>query len=129
MKIMFISLFLALVILSGYATAHEQTPTYPKLERTYLPSILSTKVTIFNRRSDVSFFVFDVFDSEWNSIRFATTSRVLNIPHLKRETAELFINVKHKDVVTYICTTSLLQKDDTQGSAVSSRICSKVIND
>ena len=129
MRIMFLLLFLALVILSGNVSAHEQTPTYPKLEQTYLPSILSTKITVFNRRSDVSYFVFDVFDSEWNSIRFATKSRVLTVPYLKKETAELFINVKHKGVATYICTTSLLQKDNKQGSAVSSRICSKVSYD
>lgn len=123
------SLVCGLIFWSGSVYAHEQIPTYPKLEQTYLSNIVSADITIFNRREDVQYYKFSVFDKDWNPVRFAMTNTIIKVDYLKRETVQIYINNKDKDRVTYICSTSKIFKDNKSGSSVSSRICSKVKND
>ena len=109
---------------SGSLSAHELTPTYPKLEQSYMENILRTKVKIWNARIDVKYYKIEVTDKDWNPVPFITKEKVLKLEHLQREDIEIFFP---KDTTaTYICTRSLLQKDNTQRTVISSKVCSKI---
>lgn len=113
------------VLTSGLAFAHELTPTYPKLRQSIYDNVLVTNVTMFNRREDVNYYSIEVWDENWESVPFATSSKVIQLNYLERKNVELFFRISDRPRVTYICTRSkILETNET--SVIASNICSKV---
>ena len=119
-------LILLIIWTSGYASAHEFTPTYPKLKNSYVPGVLSTTMTLFNARSDVEYYEFNVFDAEWNKVPFAVQSKVMKIKHLEKKKIDSFIREKDRKEAVYICSKSKLISGTVSRTSISSRICSKI---
>lgn len=112
--------------LSGYASSHQFTPTYPKLEQSYVTGVLRARMELFNNREDVRFYELSVFDKDWNPVKFAVEERIINVEYLKRKTVDVYIRESDKDVAVYICSKSKLTPGNSQATIVSSRICSKI---
>lgn|SRR6056300_640424 len=131
MKLWFVFI-LCLVVFFGLAQSlrsHEMSPAYPKFEFSHLDGLMKTSLVIFNRREDVSFYELEVFDKEWEPVMFATESRLIRLNYLKKKTLNVYIRKKDLNIAEYICTRSRLLKDGVTVSEVSSRICSRVVND
>lgn len=114
-----------IMFLSGPAMAHQFTPTYPKLTRSYVPGIMKTEMELFNRRSDVEYFEIGVFDKDWNKVSFATPAKIINVKHLKTKRFDVFIRDKDISKALYVCTKSKLIVNGSAITSISSRICSK----
>ena len=124
MKLFVIALLMGLC---GYANAHQFTPTYPKLEPSYVEGILQAKMVLFNRRSDVEYYELGVYDGEWNPVPFTSNSKLIQIRYLETKRIDVYIRNSDRNRVVYICTSSKLAKDGSETSTlISSRICSKV---
>jgi len=108
------------------AYAHEWTPTYPKFEPSFIEDIVVTTMTLFNKRSDVEYYEITVHDADWNPVPFATTSKLINVPYLSKQSIEIYIREADCDRIEYICTTSKQLLLDAPSSGIDSRICSKV---
>lgn len=122
----YLLLFLVLVLGGKQVWAHEFTPAYPTLEQSYMDGILVTKMLIFNRRQDVTYYELSVFDGQWNPIPFAATDKIVEVKYLQRKHVEIFIREKDKNRAVYICSKSMLQSDGNKLTVISSRICSKI---
>ena len=119
--------FLVFGFLSSTATAHEMVPTYPKLEPSYMgENLVSTTMTMFNKRPEVEYYEFGVFTEDWVPVPFVSKYKIWKIPYLSTVTVEIFLNRIDAKSVTYICSKSKLRKVDITRTAVSSRICSKI---
>lgn len=114
------------MLFANVATAHEMTPAYPKFERSYISGILQTKLRLWNRREDASYYEINVYDEEWNKISFAAVDRIIRIDYLETKTFEIFIKETDIDKVEFICTTSKLLKDEVNFTGITSKICSRV---
>lgn len=112
--------------LSGYASAHEFTPTYPKLKQSYVQGVLYTTMTLFNKRSDIQYYELGVFDAEWNKVPFAVQDTIMQIKHLETKEIDIYIREKDKDEAVYICSKSKLVVEGKSKTSLSSRICSKI---
>ena len=112
--------------LCGYASAHQWTPTYPKLERSYVDGILQVTMELFNSRKDVKYYEILVYDSEFNPVKFAVQERIVEVQYLKRKSIDVFIREQDRDIATYVCYKSKLLKGTGTATIVSSRICSKI---
>ena len=112
--------------LCGYASAHQWTPTYPKLERSYVDGILQVTMELFNSRKDVKYYEILVYDSEFNPVKFAVQERIVEVQYLKRKSIDVFIREQDRDIATYVCSKSKLLKGTGTATIVSSRICSKI---
>ena len=112
--------------LSGYASAHEFTPTYPKLKQSYVEGVLYATMTLFNKRTDVQYYELGVFDAEWNKIPFAVQEEIMQIKHLETKEIDVFIREKDREEAVYICSKSKLVVDGKSKTSLSSRICSKI---
>lgn len=119
-------LILLMLWASGHASAHEFTPTYPKLKPSYVPGVLSAKMTLFNLRNDVEYYEFGVFDAEWNKVPFAMQNKIMKFKHLDKKTVEVYIREKDSKDAVYICSKSKLLVDGGSKTSVSTRICSKI---
>jgi hypothetical protein len=117
-----------LTMMSGQALlAHEFTPTYPKLESTHVTGVLKASMKLFNKRDDIRFYRVGVFDNEWKKIPFVITGgKIINVEYLDSKRFDVYVQEKHRDRVTYICTKSLTLQDGSTKSIMASRICSKV---
>lgn len=113
------------VILSVNVLAHEMTPTYPKLEQSFISDVYKTTMELFNKRKDVEYYEIGVFDKDWNPIPFVTTYKLINLKYLGHVNFDVYIRSKDKDRAVYICSRSKLRKEDQTKTAISSRICSK----
>lgn len=114
-----------MLVLASAVYSHELTPTYPTLEPSIYGGVYKTTLTIFNRREDVSYYQIEVYDSDWNPIKFATQSQIFKLEYLARRNFDVYIKEEDINRVTYICTRSkILEGGDT--SVISSNICSKV---
>lgn len=110
---------------SGLAFAHELTPTYPKLRQSIYDNVLVTNITMFNRREDINYYSIEIWDENWESVPFATSSKVIQLNYLERKNVELFFRISDRSRVKYICTRSkILETNET--SVIASNICSKV---
>lgn len=107
------------------AQAHQWTPTYPQFEKSYVEGVVVTTMKLFNKRQDVSFYEINVYDEEWNPIRFATASKIVEVPYLEKKNIDIYILEIDCDRIEYICTISKLLADE-EGNGINSRICSKV---
>ena len=112
--------------MSGYASAHEFTPTYPKLKNSYVKGVLYTTMTLFNMRKDVEYYEFGVFNAEWEKVPFAMQNKVMRFKHLEKKKIDIYIREKDKEEVVYICSKSKLIVTGSEKTSISSRICSKV---
>ena len=119
-------LFVISMLVSMTVNAHEWTPTYPKLEHSYVDGVMVAKMKLFNKREDVQFYELQVFDSSWNPLPFAASERVVQVKFLETKNIEVYIREADKVKVTYICTRSKLSSTDKGATLVASRICSKV---
>lgn len=120
-------ILLALFFTSA-AHGHQFTPAYPELRNSWMPGVWMTELKLFNKREEISYYEFSVFDKEWNAIKFATPQRVQKIPYLVTENIEIYIKDEDVEKALYICSTSKLlkTKGGNFGQAISSRICSKI---
>lgn len=114
------------VLLCGQATAHQWTPTYPKLNPSYVEGIYSTRLKLFNGRRDVEYYEIQVLDDEMNGVMFATNERIIRVEYL--QTTEVDVYIREQDVGTavYVCSKSKLLAGNDTATVVSSRICSKL---
>ena len=114
-----------LVLSSSVVSAHEMTPTYPKLTISHLPNVVKTTMEMFNKRADVEYYEIGVFDKDFNPVPFVTSYNIVKIKYLSKVTFDLYI---HKDDVpraVYVCSRSKVRKENISRAAISSRICSK----
>ena len=119
-------LFVVLVLGGKQVWAHEFTPAYPTLEPSYMDGILVTKMLLFNRRQDVSYYEISVFDGQWNPVPFAAVDKIFEAKYLERKFIDVYIREKDRSRAVYICTKSKMQNDDDKVTLISSRICSKI---
>lgn len=112
--------------MGGYSSAHQWTPTYPKLEYSYVPNVLRVRMELFNSREDINHYEISVFDDDWNPVKFAVSDRIIRIGHLQRKTIDVHIREQDRLNVRYICSKSKIITDDPKATVVTSRICSKV---
>ena len=122
------SIVIALLLLSGYASAHQFTPTYPVLAQSYMDKVLKAEMELFNSRKDIEYYELAVYDAEWNTIPFAAESRLVKLPYLGRKSITIYIRSADKDRVVYICSQSKTLAGVKQTTVVSSKICSKVVS-
>jgi hypothetical protein len=118
--------YLVLLLTISGASAHEFTPTYPKLETSYVEGVLYTSMTLFNARKDVEYYEFGVFNAEWEKLTFAMQNKVMRFKHLEKKKVDIYIREKDKEEVVYICSKSKLIVTGNAKTSLSSRICSKV---
>jgi len=111
---------------SGHVSAHEFTPTYPKLKTSYVEGVLYATMTLFNARDDVEYYQFGVFDAEWNKVPFAMQNKIMRFKHLEKKKVEIYIREKDSKDAVYICSKSKLLVDGGSKTSVSTRICSKI---
>ena len=126
MRHLWISLLSISLLVLGVANAHDMIPTYPKFTTTFVPGVLKTRMEIFNKREDVSYYELGAFDSEWNNIPFVTTYKLIKMDYLAHAEFEIYIKEEDKPRLVYICSKSKLMSDTIATSAIASRICSKV---
>jgi hypothetical protein len=120
-------LILALIVwASGHASAHEFTPTYPKLSYSYIPGVLYTTMTLFNVREDVEYYEMGVYDAEWNPVVFSVQDKIMRIKHLEKKKIDFYIREKDREDAVYICSKSKLIVEGGSRTSVISRICSKI---
>ena len=117
---------LIFMLLGFQAQAHEMTPAYPKFKLSYIEGVSVTKMSLFNRRNDISYYEIGVFTEDWDEIPFASTSRVIKVRYTKRHPFEVYVRNSDLNKVVYICTISKILKGAGQTSQIASRICSKV---
>ena len=120
--------YLIILILwaSGHVSAHEFTPTYPKLKTSYVEGVLYATMTLFNARDDVEYYEFGVFDAEWNKVPFAIQNKIMRFKHLEKKKVEIYIREKDSKDAVYICSKSKLLVDGGSKTSIISRICSKI---
>jgi hypothetical protein len=126
MRILNTVIVFVLFIFGGPAMAHQFVPTYPKFTPSFIEGILQTRMELFNKRSDAEYYEVDVFDSNWNTVTFATESKLIYIKHLQTKKINIYIKAEDLKKVTYICTESRIRKEDATATVISSKICSKV---
>jgi hypothetical protein len=107
------------------ASAHEMTPTYPKLGPSHLDGVYKTTMYMFNKRADVEYYEIGVFDKDFNPVPFVTSYNVIKVRYLGHVTFDVYIRKSDVNKAVYICSRSKLRKDASVRTAVSSRICSK----
>ena len=117
---------LLLMSFSAFAIGHQWTPTYPTLKNSYVSGVLSTRMELFNARSDVSYYQIEVFDADFKAVPFAAGQKVIKIEHLDRRTVDVFIRKKDANRAVYICSKSKLFARGSATTSISSRICSKI---
>lgn len=114
-----------LALFANSVQAHEMTPTYFEFKPSYLEGISSVNLRFFNRRADIKYYEFNVYDKDWNPIPFATKERLLKISYLGQADIEIYVKNDDLRFITYICSESKILKEDVGSTSVSSKICSK----
>jgi len=112
-------------LMSNVASAHEMTPTYPKLTPSHLDNVYKTTMEMFNKRADVEFYEIGVFDKEWNPIPFVSSYTIIKLKYLGHVSFDIYIRKDDVSRAEYICSKSKLRTDNKKRTAVSSRICSR----
>jgi hypothetical protein len=120
----FIVLFL--VLMSGYANAHQFTPTYPKLEISYMTGIYKAEMVLFNTRKEIKYYSLNVFDEEWAPVKFASTNKLIPMDYQETKYVTIYISDKDINKAKYICSKSKILQSVKDPSIVASRICSKI---
>lgn len=116
-----------LLCLSGYASAHEWTPTYPKLIPSFVDGISVVKMSLFNKRKDINHYEVSVWTEDWEQIRSSTGGgKLIRVSHLQRKNVDVYIRNKDKGRAVYVCSRSKSIVDGDKATFLSSRICSKI---
>ena len=115
-----------MIVLSCSANAHQFLPTYPKFQNSFVEGVVYTKMELFNKRKEIGFYELDVFDGDWNSITFATESKIIRVNYLETKYINVYIKKEDLKRAVYICTESKIRKEDIQATSIASKICSKI---
>ena len=115
-----------LLLLATPVASHELTPTYPKLHPSYVSGLLTAKLNIFNARRDIEYYEIGVFTFDWTPVPFATTSKILKVPHGTGYSFDIFVRERDRNVAVYVCTLSKLRSDKPNNAIISSKVCSKL---
>ena len=118
--------YLIVLLWVSVVNAHDMIPTYPTFTTAFVPGVLKTRMEIFNKREDVSYYELGAFDSEWNPIPFVTSYKLIKMDYLAHAEFDIYIKEDDKPRLEYICSKSKLMKDNVATSAIASRICSRV---
>lgn len=119
--------YLILAMISFGVNSHQFTPTYPLLQQSHMPNVMKVKMQLLNKREDVSYYELEVLDKDSNPVEFAAQQNIIEVGFLQRKNIEVYIRRRDKDVAYYVCTRSKLLAGQEKASAVSSKICSKII--
>lgn len=114
------------VLTHGFVWSHELTPTYPKLETSYMPGVLKADMHLFNSRKDINYYSVSVYDENWNPVKFATESKIIQMDYLDHKDIEVYVRKKDQEKAHYICTKSKILKGGSAPTLLASRICSKI---
>jgi hypothetical protein len=117
---------LVLGLLSGYASAHQFTPTYPELSPSHMTGVYKAEMILFNTRKEIEYYALNVFDKDWAPVRFATENRLVKIDYEERKYVNIYISKKDIRDASYICSKSKILSSVKDTSIVASRICSKI---
>ena len=123
---------LLLILICGSATAHQWTPSHVQLRPSYVDGIHTATMKFYNSRNDVEYYQVQVTDGKFNPIKFAISggqTDVFHVPHRQHKTVDVYVPSYEAVRVVYICTRSMILKKFETASLVSSRICSKVVNE
>lgn len=125
---MYRSLILLALLFSSTAQGHQFTPAYPELRASWMAGVWMTELKLFNKRKEISYYEFSVYDKDWKSVKFATPQRIQKVPYLVTENIEIYIKDEDVQAAEYICSTSKIVKNKggAFGQVISSRICSKI---
>lgn len=115
-----------MMVLSCSANAHQFLPTYPKFENSFVEGVVYTKMELFNKRKEIGFYELGVFDADWNTIAFATESKIVRVNYLETKYINIYIKKEDLKRAVYICTESKIKKEDIQATSIASKICSKI---
>ena len=114
------------LLFGGHASAHQFTPTYPVFKISHVPELVRLDMKLFNKREDINYYTFGVYDENWNKVVFAVPKKVIYVEHLQTVDVEIFVRRKEASKAKYVCSKSKVLKEDGNRPAVSSRICSKI---
>ena len=117
------------IFLSVEVSAHQWTPTYPEFRLSYISGIHTTDMKLYNTRDDVDYYQIQVFDGYFNPIKFAINggqSDVVNVPFRKKRTVSVYVPSNEFSRVVYVCSRSMILREEETASLLASRICSKV---
>ena len=117
---------LILVLNGGYASAHQWTPTYPKLKPSHITGVYTTKMELFNSRREINYYSVGVFTKEWTKVPFAASPKLIRVQYLDKKIVEVYLHKKDKDQAYYICSKSKILSTVKDPSIIASRICSKI---
>ena len=123
---MFRYVIVLMMVLSCSANAHQFLPTYPKFQNSFVEGVVYTKMELFNKRREIGFYELGVFDGDWNSITFATESKIIRVNYLETKYINVYIKKEDLKRAVYICTESKIRKEDIQATSIASKICSKI---
>jgi len=115
---------IAMLLVSSFAYAHEMVPAYPELTPSHLQGISKATLRMFNKRKDVEYYEIGVFDDKFNPVPFVSGYRLFKLQHLGKVSFTVYIRDIDAQRATYVCSKSKVS-GATQGTLVSSRICSK----
>lgn len=116
-----------LIVLSGYASAHEWTPTYPIFNPSAVEGINVSTMKLFNAREDVEYFEIGVFDEDWNGVPFAVIGdNIIRVKHQEIKYIDVYIRRNDMKRAVYVCSKSKPLAEDTTKPMLFSRICSKI---
>jgi hypothetical protein len=101
-------------------------PTYPKFENSFVEGVVYTKMELFNKRKEIGFYELGVFDADWNSLSFASESKLIRINYLETKHINVYIKKEDLKKAVYICTESKILKENVQATSIASKICSKI---
>lgn len=120
-----LAVVLASMSIAYPAVGHEMLPTYPRLKPSYVDDVMQVQMRMFNKRRDVEWYEVGVFDAKWNPVPFVTGYRILKVEYLSHVRFDVYIREADAKRAHYICSQSKLRRDDSEGTVVASRICSK----
>jgi hypothetical protein len=128
MKQLLLLCILLTFVFVNYSVAHELTPTYPEIKESHVDNVYVVDLQTINRREDVKYYEIQVLDKDMKPIVFATTDRIISLPHLSRKNFSVYVRKKDVKSVVYVCTVSKLNRfaGDSAISVVASRVCSKI---
>ena len=115
--------------LASIVHAHEMTPAYPKLKPSHVSGVMKVQMSLFNQREDVKYYQIELFDLDFNSMPFSTTYRIMKVDYKERKDFEVYIRKSDLDNPLYLCTISKVVKPRSSSPLISSRICSKVMEE
>jgi hypothetical protein len=110
----------------GYASAHQFTPTYPKFKISHVPELVRLDMKLFNKRSDINYYTFGVYDEDWKKVVFAVPKKVIRVEHLDTVDVKIYVRRREAHKVKYVCSKSKILKEGGNRTPVASRICSKI---